>query len=305
PPAGQKIFRRGDPATPGEEVPRRFLECLSGPERPAFATGSGRLDLARAIAAPENPLTARVLVNRVWKLHFGEGLVGTPSDFGTQGDAPTHPDLLDWLAREFVAGGHSVKQLHRLILRSAVYRQSGRNNHPEATRADPENKLLWRARRRRLDFEATWDSLLAVSGRLDLTMGGHPVALTVPPFARRRAIYGLLSRQELPDLYSAFDFPSPEFHAPSRQETLLPQQALFLMNSPFVQAQASALAKRPDVSAESDPQRRVTRLYAIAYGRTPTSDEASRAVAFAVRSPGGWERLAHVLLLSGEFHFVD
>jgi hypothetical protein len=305
PPAGQKIFRRGDPATPGEEVPRRFLECLSAPERPAFPTGSGRLDLARAIAAPENPLTARVLVNRVWKIHFGEGLVGTPSDFGTQGDAPTHPDLLDWLAREFIAGGHSVKQLHRLILRSAVYRQSSRNNSPEATRADPENKLLWRARRRRLDFEATWDSLLAAAGRLDLTMGGHPVALTVPPFARRRAIYGLLSRQELPDLYSAFDFPSPEFHAPSRQETLLPQQALFLMNSPFVQAQATALATRPDVAAESVSERRVERLYAIVYGRSPTADEASRAVAFAVRSPARWERLAHVLLLSGEFHFVD
>src|SRR6185503_14705462 len=140
PPTGQKIFRRGDPATPGDEVPRRFLECLSGPERPAFPTGSGRLDLALAIAAPENPLTARVLVNRVWKLHFGEGLVGTPSDFGTQGDTPTHPDLLDWLAREFVAGGCSIKQLHRLILRSAVYRQSSRNHSPEAMRADPENK---------------------------------------------------------------------------------------------------------------------------------------------------------------------
>jgi hypothetical protein len=131
------------------------------------------------------------------------------------------------------------------------------------------------------------------------------VALTVPPFSHRRAIYGLLSRQELPDLYSAFDFPSPEFHAPSRQETLLPQQALFLMNSPFVLAQAAALATRPDVASESVPERRVERLYAIAYGRSPTPDEVSRAVAFAVRSPGRWDRLAHVLLLSGEFHFVD
>jgi mono/diheme cytochrome c family protein len=255
PPARQKVFLRGEPTALGEEVPRRFLACLSGPQRVPFATGSGRLDLARAIASPDNPLTARVMVNRVWRGHFGEGLVRTPSDFGTQGEPPSHPELLDWLAREFVAQGWSVKRLHRLILRSATYRQSSRAEPGEAPRVDPENRLLWRANRRRLDLEAMRDSLLFAAGRLDLTAGGRSVELIRAPFPPRRSVYGHVNRQSVPEFYRIFDFPSADFHAPARGETILPQQALFLMNSPFVTQQAEALSRRPDVLAGGRPRR--------------------------------------------------
>ncbi len=176
-PADSPILIRGQAETPGEIVPRRFLEVLSGTNRPKFRDGSGRLELANAIASKSNPLTARVMVNRVWQHHFGDGFVSTPDDLGNQSAPPTHPELLDWLANRFMNDGWSIKKLHKLILMSATWQQSSRNN-PQFAEKDPFNHLLWRANVRRLEFEPLRDSILFIGGTLDLTMGGHPVDLT-------------------------------------------------------------------------------------------------------------------------------
>src|SRR6185436_11144903 len=174
--ADSPILLRGQVETPGNVVPRRFLEVLSGSNRPAFKSGSGRLELANAIANKNNALTARVMVNRVWQHHFGDGFVSTPDDLGNQSSPPTHPELLDWLATRFMTDGWSVKKLHKLILMSATWQQSSKNN-PQFAEKDPFNNLLWRANVRRLEFEPLRDSILSLGGTLDLKMGGHPVDL--------------------------------------------------------------------------------------------------------------------------------
>lgn len=273
---GQKnprVFKRGNPANTGEEVPRQFLEILSGLQRKPFAMGSGRLELANAIASTNNPLTARVLVNRVWQHHFGAGLVRTPSDFGTRCDPPSHPELLDWLAREFMAHDWSIKKLHRLILLSAVYQQSsetGAAEVPATAQVDPENKLLGHFPRQRLDFEALRDSLLFVSGELDLNLGGRAKEMFEPPFSKRRAIYGYLDRQFLPGTLRVFDFANPDMHNPQRSETTVPQQALFFMNGPFVVERAKALAAHSAVGAVKSPDQKIQELYRLIYQREPT-----------------------------------
>ena len=183
------VFVRGNPNSLGEEVPRRFLTVLEGAKPAPFIQGSGRFELARKIASADNPLTARVMVNRLWQHHFGAGLVRTPSDFGTRGDAPTHPELLDFLARQFVADGWSLKKLHRLLMLSRTYQQASTDNLAFRN-VDPENRLLWRMNRQRIDFESFRDTVLAVSGQLDLTVGGPPVPLFAQPSMRRRTVYG-------------------------------------------------------------------------------------------------------------------
>jgi hypothetical protein len=280
-PTDPRVFIRGNPGRPGKAVPRRFLEVLSGPDRKPFADGGGRLDLARAIARPDNPLTARVLVNRLWLNHFGAGLVGTPSDFGLRSDPPTHPELLDYLAAEFVRGGWSIKAMHRKIMLTAVYQQRS-DNRPEGLARDPQNRLLWKFNRRRLDFEATRDALLAVSGRLDPTLGGRSVFLTTAPFTGRRTVYGLVDRQNLDGLYRTFDFASPDATSPQRYVTTVPQQALFLMNSPFVIEQSRRLVERLE-SAPADAGARVRQLYRLLFGRAPEPHELELGVAFAGR----------------------
>jgi hypothetical protein len=302
-----RVFLRGNPNNPGEPVPRQFLAVLAGGRRRPFEHGSGRLELARAIADRDNPLTARVLVNRVWLHHFGAGLVRTPSDFGLRSDPPSHPELLDHLATAFMDGGWSVKKLHRLILLSAAYRQRS-DDRPEGRRLDPENALLWKMNRQRLDFEATRDALLAVSGALDGTVGGPPVKNITDPSARRRTVYGFLDRLNVPGLYRTFDFPSPDATSPQRAATTVPQQALFLMNNPFVLECARRLVRRPEVAAEPDVARRVERLNRLAYGRAPTAEETALALDFVGPAPGtpvAWERYAQALLLANEFVFVD
>jgi mono/diheme cytochrome c family protein len=305
-PVDPVVFLRGNPNNHGPAVPRQFLEVLSRGERKPFTDGSGRLDLARAIASKDNPLTARVMVNRVWLHHFGKGLVTTPGDFGLRGDPPTHPELLDYLAWSFTEEGWSVKQLHRMILRSATYLQS--SAAPQA--ADPDNRLLSHQNRQRLDFEALRDSLLWASGRLDTKAGGAPVEITTPPFAARRSVYGFIDRQNLPGLFRTFDFASPDSSTPQRHVTTVPQQALFLMNGPFVVQQAKALAAQPDVTACTDAGERIAYLYRLLYGRPPDADEAALGRRF-VESAGTekalspWEKYCQVLLMSNEFAFVD
>jgi hypothetical protein len=302
-PATPHVLLRGNPGNVGPAVPRQFLKVVAGEERQPFKDGSGRLELARAIATPDNPLTARVLANRVWAHHFGAGLVRTPSDFGLRGDPPTHPELLDYLAARFVEDGWSVKSLHRLILLSSTYRQSSADT-PALRLADPDNLLLARQNRRRLDFEALRDSLLAVAGRLDRRAGGASGDL----FGVRRTVYSFIDRQNLPGVFRAFDFANPDTHSPQRFQTTVPQQALFLLNSPFLHEQARHLARRVgDVPAES----RVAALHRLAFGRPPTADDAALAAEFLGdrNAPAGslteWEEYAQVLLLANEFAFVD
>ena len=324
------VFLRGNPNNRGPAVPRQFVSVAAGPDRKPFADGSGRLELARAIASPDNPLTARVMVNRVWLGHFGQGLVRTPSDFGTRADPPTHPELLDWLAAKFVADGWSVKKLHKLIMLSATYRQSSNpepgTRNPERktglfgiavpgsalrvpSSLDPENKLLARQNRRRLDFEALRDSLLAAGGRLDLTAGGKPVDLFKAPYTTRRTVYGLIDRSNLPGTFRVFDLASPDQHSPQRFQTTVPPQALYLLNSPFVAEQARAAAARPEVAGAKSDGEKVAALYRAVLGRDPTAEERALGVAFVAGEAKGdfgpWPQLAQVLMLSNEFAFAD
>lgn len=294
-PTQPRIFRRGNPANPGDEVPRAFIEVLAKPGRPAFTRGSGRLEMAEAIASRDNPLTARVWVNRVWAYHFGAPLVRTPSDFGLKSDPPTHPELLDYLAARFMKEGWSTKQLHRLIMRSSAYQQ-GNADRAAAVQSDPANTLLWRQNRRRLDFEAMRDTLLAASGRLDLTMGGRPVDITQPDAPPRRTVYAYIERQNLPGLFRTFDFASPDTTSPQRFTTTVPQQALFLMNSPFVVEQATNLVRRPEIARAQDDETRLTRLHELVFQRRPDADEralarkflAAGAAAEAAPEPPPW-----------------
>ncbi|HMF17338.1 MAG TPA: PSD1 and planctomycete cytochrome C domain-containing protein, partial [Gemmataceae bacterium] len=226
-----RVFLRGNPNNPGAEVPRRYLSMFD--KHPPFQKGSGRLELARAIASRDNPLTARVLVNRVWLHHFGAGLVRTPADFGLRSDPPSHPELLDHLATTFMDDGWSIKKLHRRIMLSQAYQQKS-DDRPECLAADPDNRLLWKMNRRRLDFEAMRDALLAVGGKLDRRIGGPSVSNITAPGSTRRTLYGHLDRLNLPGLYRTFDFPSPDATSAQRDLTTVPQQALFMMNNPFV-----------------------------------------------------------------------
>src|SRR5262249_9064652 len=205
--ANMKIHLRGNPTRTGAEVPRRFLAILASAEPPAFSQGSGRLELARAIAGPDNPLTPRVIVNRLWQHHLRRGIVGTPSNFGTLGDRPTHPELLDYLAGRLVTQGWSLKAIHREILMSATYRQSSDDN-PANSNLDPDNRWLWRMNRRRLDVEAWRDALLSVAGSLDDAIGG-PSGKLAPAHFRRRTPYGARRPHKLGGAVPPVRFPSP------------------------------------------------------------------------------------------------
>ena len=334
------IFKRGNPGNHGPKVPRQQLGIVAGPNRKPFTQGSGRLEFARSVASPDNPLTARVMVNRVWMRHFGTPLVKTPSDFGVRTDPPSHPELLDYLAVHWIQQGWSLKALHREMLLSATYRQSSdpeaaglsRKALAKAQKVDPGNSLFWRMNRQRTDFESMRDGLLAVSGNLDPKVGGLAVSIydTDKP-ALRRTLYGYIDRQNLPGILRSFDFASPDTSSAGRFQTSVPQQALFWLNSSFVAEQARAILERPDVkSLEGDA--RVKRLYALAFQRAPTRRELAAAREFLQQTPvppkaepvtdepksgnkkvpkeppkplGPWEQYAQVLLAANEFAFVD
>jgi hypothetical protein len=271
-PHNPRVFKRGNPVNRGEEVARQYLEVIAGKQRKPFTHGSGRLEMAEIIASPGNPLTARVLVNRIWHLHFGTGLVKSTSDFGTRADAPSHPELLDYLADRFVKEGWSIKKLHRLILNSRTWQQSSEGSAPSI---DPENRLLSRMNRQRLDLEAMHDFMLAASGELNCKMGGRGVKLFSRPSPARRAVYGYIDRQFLPSIYRTFDFANPDLHTPSRLLTTVPQQSLFFMNSPFVVERAQALT----ASLEHD-EKGVGQLYRRLFQREPSQRETERALEF-------------------------
>lgn len=309
-PHNSRVFIRGNPGNPGPEVPRRFPEVLSAGTSVPFTNGSGRLELARTIASPDNPLTARVFVNRVWAYHFGAGLVGTPGDFGVRTEKPLQQELLDYLAATFMENGWSIKQLHRLIVRSAAYQQ-GSDALPQNLAADPENHYFHHMNRSRLDFESLRDTLLAVSGRIDLQVGGLPVDLSAQPDSTRRTVYALIDRQNLPGVFRTFDFANPDVSNQGRFYTTVPQQALALMNSPFVIEQAKQLAGRAEIAQAKTDAAKIQALYQLLWQRPAEKTElrageqflAGQATDKAALTP--LERYAQVLLLSNELMFVD
>lgn len=290
------VLRNGNVATPGEIVPRHFLTVLSNPSggEVRFKNGSGRLELAERIFTDAAPLAARVIVNRVWDWHFGRPLAATPSDFGVQGDKPTHPELLDDLAARFVSHGWSLKWLNREIMTSAAYQQSNRPR-PDMVQADPSNSLFWRLPARRMDIEANRDTLLRATGRLDPTMYGPSEELDLPGNLRR-TVYGRISRGRLSTLLKAYDFPDPMQSSGGRDLTTTTLQQLFVLNSAFFYDSAIAISKA--VSGLPSESERVRELYRRLLSRDATTKELDRAMSFL--SKGTLEQYAHVLLSTNE-----
>ena len=281
-PFDAKVFLRGNPKTPGPDAPRAWFTVLSPPDRrPWPKESTGRRELAECIASADNPLTARVFVNRVWAWHFGEGLVRTASNFGLRGERPTHPELLDWLASEFVAKGWSIKQLHRQIILSATYQQAS-GPRPEAAKVDSDNKLLWRFSPRPLEFEPFRDSVLATTGKLEFIEGGKPAEIAGAEPNLHRTVFGIVDRKNLPNLFRSFDFPDPCFTASRRSATALTPCALVLLNSPLVVESAKALAAR---ATSGSPEERVRQIYRIAFQREPRPGELKKALEFVAAAP--------------------
>jgi len=300
-PAEQHVWIRGDKNNPGDLAPPHFLAILSAAEPQRFQRGKERLELAEAIANPANPLTARVIVNRVWQQHFGYGLVRTPSNFGSQGDRPSHPELLDYLAARFVREGWSLKKLHREIMLTAVYGLSADDSDRDYAE-DSDNRLLWRYNRRRLDAESLRDSLLYVSGKLDLQTGGPAIRLDQEN--NRRTVYAYISRRQLDPVLALFDFPNPNGASEQRLQTTVPLQKLFFMNSPFVIAQSTALTARVAANASGDDQR-ITATYRFVLQRDPTPEERRLAREFISGNSSAWPEYTQVLLSSNEFTYLD
>ena len=331
-----RVHVRGSHLSLGEEVPRRFPRILAGEEQtPIDSSESGRRALALWLTQPAHPLTSRVIVNRIWAGHFGAGIVRTPDNFGRLGERPTHPLLLDWLARRFTESGWSIKQLHRRIMLASTYRMSSFRD-PQSVEADPENLLYWRVPRRRLEVEAIRDSLLVAGGLLELKQGGS--LLTIPNRkytvdtttfrhlvtydSHRRSIYLPVIRNIVYDFFQAFDFPDPSVVNGKRATTTVASQALFLMNSPLVMECAYEMAQRLLAASEMDDAARVDRAYKIALGRSPDPGELVKSLAFlkryervskAVGSVSGaseprldaWRSFCHALMASNEFVHLD
>jgi hypothetical protein len=318
------VLRRGELATPGPEISPRYVEAMIPPgaavEAPKAGKGGGRrTELARWLTSPDHPTTARVLVNRLWQHHFGRGIVATPSDFGRNGRQPTHPELLDWLARRFVADGWSLKKMHRLMMTSAAYRRSS-----EATGTDPSNLLFGRGARRRLDAEALRDSLLAVSGRLSPVGGGPGVYVPIPKDinvmlpnndkelswetsteeeGRRRTVYVFQRRSLTLPFVDVFDGPPMNQTCPARPETTVAPQALTLFNGEFARGEAKAFAARVEREAGNDVDARIDRAFRLSLIRAPREDERAAARAFLATQP--LSDLCHVLFNTNEFLYLD
>jgi hypothetical protein len=333
-PVDVPLQRRGDPASAGPVVPRgvpRF-PFLEGEPPPSLGSqSSGRLELAEWLTQPSHPLTARVMVNRIWQHHFGRGIVATPSNFGLRGEPPTHPELLDWLAERFSASGWSIKAIHREIVLSATYQQG--NDYAAASAViDPENRWLWRFSRQRLDGESIRDAMLAVSGRLDRWPGGPHAFPPIEdwrwtqhdPFkavyaTSHRSVYLMTQRMVKHPFLAIFDGPDTNSSTDVRTHSTVPLQALYLRNNPFVHEQAASFAGRL-LAGSSEPDTRIERAYELAWGRPPRAEELERAARFlnecrdalqAARAPReareleAWTSLAKVLLSANEFLYID
>lgn len=306
-PVEPHIFLRGSAASPGAAVPRRFLQVLDETDNRLFQD-DGRLEVAQAIASDKNPLTARVIVNRVWQHHFGEGIVPSLDNFGHSGGVPSNPALLDHLATWFMQHGWSLKALHRYILLSATWQQTSHIT-ADGLAKDPSNELLWRMNSRRLEYEPLRDALLVASGKLDRRIGGQSEPVTGDSY--RRAMYGFTDRFIIPALLRSYDVANPDTSISRRSEGTVPQQALFLMNNPFVRDQAVALLGRPEVSGATDPEGKIRLLFESSLARNPDATEVQWSSAYVKEASSDeeaqkrWVNLAQVLLLSNEFCFVN
>ncbi|HMP07006.1 MAG TPA: DUF1553 domain-containing protein [Lacipirellulaceae bacterium] len=306
-PSAQHVFEYGMPTERGEVVTPRFLTVLSGETPEAYADGRRRLGLAQSVIDPENPLTRRVVVNWVWKHLFGQGLVRTPDNFGVEGDLPSHPELLDYLAARLLEYDWSLKQLQREIMLSATYQQAGLENADYRLR-DADNVLLWRMPTQRIGLEKMRDALLMVSGQLDTQMGGRPFDLFAERLVPRRTVYGFVNRDVVPAMFSTFDMADPNACTAERPYTTVPQQALFALNSNFLQELAVQVVEWADIDAKSDSER-VISLYRRIYAREPNALEVAACLRYLTMQSedanATWSRLAHALLAANEFYFVD
>jgi hypothetical protein len=329
-----RLHVKGDPDRLGKEVPRRFPLVLGGQTLNGNVKGSGRLELAKWLTDPANPLTARVMVNRLWQYHFGRGIVATPNDFGKQGRRPTHPELLDYLAQRFIDSGWSMKQMHRLIMLSRTYQLA---SHPDAgsdkaLSVDPDNDYLWHFARRRLDAESIRDAILSVTGALDRSPGGsHPFPQPTAwdftqhkPFkavydTNRRSVYLMTQRIQRHPFLAMFDGPDTNASTAGRTTSTTPLQALFLMNDPFVHEQARQFSARL-IGERSDDSARIERAFLLVFGRPPTLGEAKQAESYLAEARDkltaagvsngqiparSWESFARVLFMSSEFVYVE
>lgn len=322
------IFKRGQPGARGDQVPRKFIQFISSVSRP-METGSGRLDLAQAITDPKNPLTPRVITNRVWGWIMGAPLVDTPSDFGLRSEAPVQLELLNFLSAEFMADGQSIKRLVKRIVLSDAYRRSSVHD-PEKHLQDPENRYWWRGVRKRLDFESLRDAILVGTQQIDTRIGGKSVKMINRPFSRRRTVYAYIDRQNLEGLFRAFDFASPDSHVPLRFATTVPQQALFMMNSEMVDHYSVLFAEKLCLLDEGrDPIWAIDQMFQSILKRSPTEREQRQFVDYlrslsdkrsgneskegdtaAADSPlpvgiDEYAQLIQILLCTNEFCFVD
>ncbi len=306
-PTDLNVFIRGDINKKGQLVPRRFLTALCPGDPHPFQAGSGRKELAAAIADPGNPLTARVFVNRVWAVCFGQPLVATPSNFGSLGERPTHPELLDDLAVRFAQAEWSLKWLVREMVLSATYQQSSQLD-PAKSNVDPANRLLWRMNRRRLDVESWRDAILSTSGELDAAIGGTSME-PHDPSSRRRTIYSRISRLELNKTLALFDHPDPNAHSERRSTTTTPLQKLFVLNSPFMVRHAAAFAERVLATETGVDEARIREAYRLAFGRAVSGEELELGVQFLEQASGQpaerWRQFTQVLLASNEMMFFD
>jgi hypothetical protein len=332
-PQNLRVHIRGSHLTLGDEAPRRFPRILAGEEQASIpARASGRLELADWLSRPDHPLTSRVMVNRIWQGHFGEGLVRSPDNFGKLGERPDNQPLLDWLARRFVESGWSIKAMHRLIMLSSAYQMSTVYD-AQAAEADPENRLLWRMNRRRLEAEEIRDAILATAGQVDWSMGGTLLTNSNHTYVTstvsknevhyenlRRSVYLPVVRSAVYEVFSAFDFADPSAMNGKRPSTTVAPQALFMMNSPIVLGRTRVLAEQLLSGAESDDDARVDAAYQRAYSRPPSPQEISRALQFvghyqadladqkvepAEARVRAWQALCRVILSSNEFMYVD
>ncbi|MDF2439849.1 MAG: hypothetical protein JWN98_833, partial [Abditibacteriota bacterium] len=306
-----RVHKRGSYARLGDVVPRAFPAVLAGERQPRITKGSGRLELARWLAGDKHPLTARVMVNRIWQHHFGDGIVRTPSNFGFLGERPTHPALLDYLASEFVRSKWSIKQMHRVIMLSATYQQSSLAG-ARARQIDPDNRLFGRMNRRRLESEAIRDNLLSVAGRLDRSMGGPAARDFTTP---RRTLYVMTVRSDRAGYGPLFDAADATASVDRRTVSTVAPQALFLMNNPFAVEQAQALTKRL-LASSTDDRVRLAHAYLLLYGRSPTPQETAIGLTFVgngktqkvseqERQREAWEQYCHILLCANEFIYID
>jgi hypothetical protein len=300
------VFLRGNTETKGDLVKRRFLKVLAQNEPKSFTQGSGRLELAEAIADPNNPLTARVIVNRIWSIFFGRGLVATPSNFGQLGSLPSHSELLDDLAVRFMENNWSIKWLVRELVLSSTYQQNSQIISRNEL-IDPANIYLWRMNRRRLSVEQWRDSILAASNNLD-RRGGESLELTDAKNVRR-TIYGRVSRKKLSDILIQFDYPDANVHSAKRSDTTTAIQKLFIINNSFMVEQAKGLAKRITGDSSATDLTHIQNTYALLYNRQPTREETELGLAFLRLPAEGkltrWEQYSHALLAANEMMYVD